>query len=141
MANIYLVPDDDATYVSHVSNSAPSADAIFLTKEGQYPTVALYQRHDLNMCSYLMQEEIKNRADLTEYLDFLGKCRHTIIKLWDFDCETTNNDKLFNMFESCYERKAELMYESMMEACEGIDDDVDVEGFNIINEPDENMPF
>lgn len=140
MAKIYLIPDNDSTYMSCVSDDAPSTDAIFLVEEGEYPVEAWHKRHDLNMDSLLMSETIVDREDLIKYLDFNGKCRNEIIRLWDFYTYDNSLVELHRLFDQCLSRKAEIIANEMMEACEGIEGVEDI-GFEIINEPDDNFPF
>lgn len=140
--NIYLIPDENFTYVSCISDDAPSTDAIFLVKEGSYPAEAWHERHDLNLDRLLMREELNNRDELIQYLDFLGSCRHALLNLWDYDINVDASDELLHLFDVCYARKVELISEDMMEACEGLDDEeIDDSDFTIINEPDPNLPF
>lgn len=141
MAKIYLIPDKDSTYTSCISDDKPSSDAIFLTDEGKYPTVAWHRRHDLNMCSILMTETVIDRYGLLEYLNFLGTCRHAIVELWNYNIDENASDELISLFDTCYKRKAELISQAMFDACEGIDDDEDVGRYDIVNEPNENLPF
>jgi hypothetical protein len=138
--NIYLLPAEDATYISCISDDAPSADAIFLVKEGSYPTEAWHKRHDLNMDSLLMTDCIENRNALIEYLDFQGQCRNEIVRLWGFYTYDSSLVQLHRLFDRCLERKIELITEEMMEACESIEGCEDI-GFEIISEPDQNLPF
>lgn len=115
--NVYLIPGDDATYSCCLSDDAPSAEAIFLMKEGDYPVLAMHERHDLNMDRLLAQETIIGREDLVKYLDFLGECRHALLSAWDYDIDKTAGEDLLNLFDVCYARKAELIGEeiAMME--------------------------
>lgn len=138
--NVYLIPSEDSTYVSCISDYAPSTEAIFLVEEGCYPVEAWHKRHDLNMDSILMSEAIVDRNDLIKYLDFNGKCRNEIIKLWSFDTYDNSLVELHRLFDECYARKAELIANEIMEACEGVEGVEDI-GFEIIDEPDENFPF
>ena len=117
---VYLIPDEDSTYVCCVSDDALSTDAIFLVEEGHYPTTAWHHRHDLNMDTLLMKEEIKDRDELLKYLDFQGKCRNEIVRLWNYYTYNNSLVELHRLFDKCYERKAELIVEAMLEACEGI---------------------
>ena len=82
--NVYLIPDEDSTYVSCISDDAPSTEAVFLVKEGSYPVEAWYKRHDLNMDAMLYAETINNRDALIEFLDFQGQCRNEIVRMWNF---------------------------------------------------------
>jgi hypothetical protein len=116
--NIYLTKTQDDTYTSTVSAKAHHPKSVFITKEGQYPTVAWHQRHDLNMCTILMQETIHNREELLEYLNWQGQCRNKIIKLWDFDVDETENSALIQLFAAINKRKTEVIYNEMLEACE-----------------------
>lgn len=120
---VYLIPDEDSTYVSCVSTDAPSDDAIFLVEEGTYPVEAWHERHDLNMDRLLMREEINNRDELIQYLDFIGAGRHALLNLWDYDINVDASDELLHLFDVCYKRMAELICADMMDACEGIDSD------------------
>ena len=138
--NIYLILSEDSTYISCISDDAPSPGAIFLVEEGEYPVEAWHKRHDLNMDSLLMTEHINNRNELLEYLNFQGKCRNEIIRLWDFYTYDNSLIDLHRLFDKCFERKLEIITEAMIEACEGVDGFEDI-GFEIINEPDPNLPF
>lgn len=140
--NVYLISDEDFTYISCISDDAPSTDAIFLVEEGAYPVEAWHKRHDLNLDSLLMTEYINNRDELIEYLDFQGACRNEIVRLWDFYTYDNSLVKLHRLFDKCYERKVELITEEMLEACEGLEDeDCDDPDFKIIDEPDKTLPF
>lgn len=138
--NVYLIPDADSTYVSCISDDAPSTEAIFLVKEGLYPVEIWYKRHDLNMDAMLYAETINNRDELISYLDFQGQCRNEIIRLWDFYTYDNSLVKLHRLFDKCYDRKAELIAEEMLEASDGMEGIEDI-GFEIIDEPDEKLPF
>lgn len=138
--NIYLVPAEDSTYVAHISNKSPSNEAIFLTKEGTYPTDLMYKRHDLNLDSLLMQDTIDNREDLIKSLDFIGACRNEIIKLWDFWTYDNTLVEIHKLFDRCFERKVQLITAEMFEACEDLDEDFDV-GIICDADNDEDFPF
>ena len=147
--NVYLIPAEDSTYVSYVSDAAPSTDAIFLVEEGEYPTVAYHQRHDLNMCSIVMEEEVKDRDALIDYLNFLGRCRNRILSLWGYDADESTSSELHELFSQCIERKADMFYEAMMEMCEGVEendgdyDNVDTTTIYAVSdlEKDPDVPF
>lgn len=119
MANVYLIPSDDATYDVCICEQAPTNDAAFLAREGQYPVELLYLRHDLNMCSEFRDHNIKNRNELLKSLRWLGGCRNTILELWDYDIEKNASDSLIDLFSRCHARKVEIVREEMMEACYG----------------------
>lgn len=138
--NVYLIPADDATYVSCVSDIPPSADAIFLVKEGVYPVEAWHERHDLNLDRLLMREEIGSRDELIRYLNFIGTCRHALLNLWDYDIDIDVSDELLSLFDVCYQRKIQLIGEEMMEMCDGVDESY-CGDYNAADGPDENLPF
>jgi hypothetical protein len=139
---VYLIPDEDATYVSCVSDDAPSNDAIFMVEEGPYPVESWYKRHDLNMDSLLMTQEIHSREDLIKHLDFQGKCRNEIVHLWDFYTYDNSLVQLHRLFDKCFDRKVELITEEMFEVCDDSEDeDVDDSDSEIITKPDSNLPF
>lgn len=118
--NIYLLPAAESTYAPCCAEEIASGNAVFLAKEGTYPTALMYRRHDLNLSSILEEVMIADRNALIDELQFLGQCRNSIVQLWAYSSEnmTPEQTELFNL---CYAKKAELIREEMLEACDGID--------------------
>lgn len=143
MANIYLIPDKDSTYISCISDDAPSTDAIFLTKEGDYPVEAWHERHDLNSDRLLMKETINNRDELIQYLDFLGQCRHAMLQLWGYDIDKNTSEDSLALFDACYSRKMELIQEDIEWAYPPDLENSDCDNFVFkrIDDSDEELPF
>jgi hypothetical protein len=141
---VYLILDKDSTYVSCVSTEPPSDDAIFLVEEGAYPATAYHQRHDLNMCSIMMREEIKNRNELIDYLNYLGSCRNKILSIWGYDSDEELGNELCKLFNDCYDRKAAIYGEDMEDAFMIDDEDVDngvIHAISDFEAHQERLPF
>jgi hypothetical protein len=117
------MPSTDNTYFAIRAERKICDAAILFTREGEYPVAAWHQRHDLNMCSILMQEEIRSCDDLIEYLDWQGKCRNKILKLWEFDYDETDNKDVLELFAKCHERKEQIITEAMEEAMSYCDEE------------------
>lgn len=108
MAKVYLVPTEEATYKGVVSDSVPDK-GIYLVDEGEYPVKIKYKRHNEKMKEETRVIVAGNVFELNEWLHFLGATRNTIVSMWDYKGEAS--EELMALFHRCTERKAEIFKE------------------------------
>lgn len=113
MNNVYLLPFGDRAYHAAIAPEPPSPDAIFLVEEGRYPVEVTYTRHDMNADMIWAGAECTDREDLTEFLNFLGECGHTIEILWNYNDRHFSTPELTELFNICYARKMEELTAAM----------------------------
>lgn len=117
---IYIEPGQDLTWTAVVSQQAPSHAAIKLCFEQSYPVQLNYRRIDINGSSMLTSISCNNRASLIEALNWIGACRFPLHSFWDFDIERFEIPGLFDLFNACLRKRAEMDRESMMGLKDGI---------------------
>lgn len=107
MKNVYLVPHPDATYEAHICATPPAHNAIFLTAEGTYPVLCERIRYDVLSERVYECETCQNRAELLELLNWCGTAYQNMLRLWDFDIDTTASDEMYDLYNSVYYKQRE----------------------------------
>jgi hypothetical protein len=80
--NVYLIPTGEKTFEAQVCNTKPTANAVFLTEEGEYEA-SLH-----TYCGTGMWASMRFACDRDELIDMLnetGASGGKVIKLWDYD--------------------------------------------------------
>jgi len=117
---IYVEPGKDLTWMAVASPQAPSHASIMLCFEQSYPVQLNYRRIDIDGSSMMTAISCNSRARLEEALNWIGACRFPLHSLWDFDIERFEDSSLFDLFDSCLSKRAEMDRESMMGLEDGI---------------------
>ena len=120
---VYLIPDKEDTYRACIAIEPPAENAIFLVDEGTYPVEYFYRRNDLNGCSTYMMVECTTREELSEALNWNGKCRHRVVSLWDFDYNKTDNEPVLRLFYFAYVRLMEELDKAYQEILDDLGDE------------------
>lgn len=141
--NVYLVPLANGTYVPYVQETAPTKNAVRLTREGKYPVRLEYivyfnskngceiqdkqiqkgWENDFGDSRLVFECEISNRKELIEKLLECGQNCRVIFYLWEFYGfnVTIRSDILFN---NAYWAKKLMCYWREDEDSERVVDDV-----------------
>ena len=120
-SKIYMRALPDGKWTAYVcpQKHAEKLGYIFITDEGSYPVNLYYARYDIMGSKVVEMRVCYNRRELLEMLDWCGKCRTRILKLWEHDLDHASDPKLFELYRACGKREYELMQEDIEAFLEG----------------------
>lgn len=104
---IYISLDVNRVWSASMSSNRLSRNAVRFCEEKNYPVSLFYARSDMNGSCVFEKVACVNRNDLLGTLNWLGKCGFTPLMLWDFDIDSSNNERLLKIFDSACERRME----------------------------------
>lgn len=107
--NVYLVPLSNGTYVPYIEPTAPSDEAILLTKEGDYPVDLGIINFDVYGCGETFERTINSRAELLNELLLCGQMCCALANLWDYDVDRGYSDDIGNLFDTVYYTRMEAI--------------------------------
>lgn len=107
--NVYLVPWSNGTYVPYIEPTAPSDEAILLTKEGDYPVDLGIMNFDAYGCGETFEHTINSRAELLNELLLCGQMCCALAKLWDYDVDRDYSDDIGNLFDAVYHTRMDAI--------------------------------
>lgn len=107
------LPDGQWTAYVCPQRHAEKHNYIFLTEEGLYPVNLYYARIDMMGSKVVEMRVCHDQQELLETLDWCGKCRMRILRLWQHDLDQATDPKLFELYAECGKREYELMQEDI----------------------------
>lgn len=119
-----LRPDEDKKWAAYITFPGMEGDGIKLAEEQSYPVELVIRRTDVNGSSMLDAEQCHNRKELLDSLNWWGQCRFSVVSLWDFDRESSNDPKLDELFSQAYFRRMEIVVKDMDEMF-GLEDNIE----------------
>lgn len=119
--SFYLKLDENREWTAMVDNERPCEDAVLFVEEQEYPAEFYYSRTDLNGSSCIELDVCKNREEMLQSLNWMGKCGYMPLKVWDFDAKEPHDKALFDIFDAGLAKRAEAAREEM-DGLMGLDD-------------------
>lgn len=104
---IYISMDANRVWSASTSANRLSQNAVRFCEEKDYPVSLIYVRTDINGSSVFEKVVCTNQIELFGTLNWLGKCGFTPLELWDFDIDSSNNERLLKIFDSACEHRME----------------------------------
>lgn len=105
---IYLSVDKEtAVWCAGTLASGTDNHPVRFCEEKDYPVDLYYVRTDINGSSSVEKETCESRKDLIKALNWLGECGYTPLKVWDFNVETTRNEKALEIINAGAKARAE----------------------------------
>lgn len=111
----YLTLRADQVWTADVPRGQVDVKAVRFCEEKDYPVDLYYARTDINGSSSVEKETCNNRYELIKTLNWLGECGFAPLKLWDFNIETTRNDRVTEIFDAGAKARAKKLELSLDE--------------------------
>ncbi len=107
---VYLFPQEEHRYGATVSAETPSIEgAVKLADVKNYPVDVFYSRTDLNGSLCYEADHCKDQAELLASLNWCGRCRYTILQLWDFDLDKTKDAATIELLDDASRYRLSLI--------------------------------
>ncbi len=111
---IYLIEDtkDQGLWQAKIGTANDKRGAL-LTEEQGYPVMLYYARIDLNGSTSIERDHITTQAQLLQTLNWCGMCGYPVLRLWDFQLESSRSEAIQKIFDNASRRRSALCEQDM----------------------------